>query len=336
MIKKIKAKRQKKAEKLPSRITNDTVAEHRERVLAGGRKLKYPHQYSKHALVRNTIIISLVALMVFGALVWAQLYMWNSTSELTYRLTRVAPFPVAKIDGEDAKYSDYLLYYRSTVAVLENQGRSGDDLSTDRMKFQQEQAMDRALEDAYARKLAKENGVEKISNDRANEHIEEKRKESGLSEGSYIAAVNDHLGWNIDELRIAMKNTILRQDVAYAVDKPAKELSGQIDSKLKAGADLKSVFEELGDAVEYQEGVVVPKDNSDGGLSATAAGLEVGSTSGAIKTLAAGDGYYFITRQASDAEMVAYSYIRVPLTVFKEGFEAAKNSELTQIYIEIK
>ena len=32
----------------PARITNDTVAEHRQRVIAGGRKFKYPIQYARH------------------------------------------------------------------------------------------------------------------------------------------------------------------------------------------------------------------------------------------------------------------------------------------------
>ena len=63
-IKKILPRKKKEAEKLPTRITNDTVAEHREKVLAGGRKLKYPLQYTRRKLVRNTILIS------FGA-AWA-------------------------------------------------------------------------------------------------------------------------------------------------------------------------------------------------------------------------------------------------------------------------
>ena len=42
------AVRKKKAEpEVPSRITNDTVAKHREQILAGGRRFKYPVQYIK-------------------------------------------------------------------------------------------------------------------------------------------------------------------------------------------------------------------------------------------------------------------------------------------------
>ena len=56
-IKKVLPGKKKETNNLPTRITNDTVAEHREKVLAGGRKLKYPLQYTKRKLVRNTILI---------------------------------------------------------------------------------------------------------------------------------------------------------------------------------------------------------------------------------------------------------------------------------------
>ena len=74
--------------KLSSRITNDTVAQHREKVLAGGRKHKYPVQYTKYKLVWNTIIISSIGLVALLVLVYLQLYVWKDTSELTYRLPR--------------------------------------------------------------------------------------------------------------------------------------------------------------------------------------------------------------------------------------------------------
>lgn len=71
MIKKL-AKRKRTKKELPVRITNDTVAEHRERVLAGGRRHKYPVQYTKHRLVWNTIIISTFGLILAGVLVYQQ------------------------------------------------------------------------------------------------------------------------------------------------------------------------------------------------------------------------------------------------------------------------
>lgn len=43
-------------EPLPNRITTETVAQHREQILAGGRRFKYPIQYARHKLVINAIL----------------------------------------------------------------------------------------------------------------------------------------------------------------------------------------------------------------------------------------------------------------------------------------
>ena len=49
MNRKLSIKRKnKKQAKVPPRITNETVAEHREQIIAGGRKFKYPIQYARH------------------------------------------------------------------------------------------------------------------------------------------------------------------------------------------------------------------------------------------------------------------------------------------------
>ena len=66
-----KLRRQKPEEEKPSRITNETVAEHREQILAGGRKFKYPVQYAKHKLVLNSSPADDAAIEASFAAVWA-------------------------------------------------------------------------------------------------------------------------------------------------------------------------------------------------------------------------------------------------------------------------
>lgn len=334
MIKKALLKRRTKSdEKLPTRITNETVAQHRERVLAGGRKLKYPVQYTRNALVRNAILISLGALVALAALVWLQLYVIKDTSDIAYRITRVIPLPVAQIDGENVRYSNYLLYHRSTISVLENQG-STDNTATDRMRFQQQQALERAMESAYARKLAKERNIT-VTDEEVSQLVENQRDETGLTEGAYSVVVGENLHWTMEELHQAMRNTLLRQKVAFSVDDKASAVANQVGDLTKGGKSLKDVAETLGGKVEFQEGILVPKNNSDGGLSAAAAKLEVNKTSGAVKTLA-GDGYYFVTRHSSDDDSIRYSYIKVPLTVFNEQFAKLLESDSTKRYITIE
>src|ERR1700761_699 len=46
-------------------ITNETVAEHREHVLRGARKYKYPLQHSKHRIVIISTMLIIAALISF-------------------------------------------------------------------------------------------------------------------------------------------------------------------------------------------------------------------------------------------------------------------------------
>lgn len=333
MTKKTLFNKKKKADTLPTRITNDTVAEHREKVLAGGRKLKYPVQYTKRKLVRNTIILSILGLLLLVVLGWAQLYVWKDTGDVAYRITRILPLPVAKIEGELVRYSDYLLYHRSTLATLAKQGLSQGD-NTDRIEFQQRQAMDRALEDAYVRKLAREHQVE-VTQERVDDIIRQRREETGLSERAYEAVVRDNLNWSLEELRTAMYNTLLRQEVAYKLDTAASDLTAKVQAALRDGQTLEHIAQQLGDSVQYRANIDVPTDNADGGLTKAAAGLAIGATSGPVRTLD-GDGYYLVTRQAGAEGRVHFHYLRIPLTVLRQQFEQIKTSSAVQLFITLK
>ena len=188
MVKQI-LKRNKKQQKLPARITNDTVAQHREKILAGGRKHKYPLKYTKRRVVWLTLIISSVVFVATLALLWVQLYVWKDTSDVTYRITNILPLPVAQVDGENARYSDYLLYHRSTMAVLENQGQLE---SHDKVVFQRQQAMNKALEDAYARKLAKQHNIS-VEQSRVDDLVKQQQTDSKLSAAAYESVVKENL-----------------------------------------------------------------------------------------------------------------------------------------------
>lgn len=332
MVKKILRKR-KAQEKLPTRITNDTVAQHREKVLAGGRKLKYPLQYTKSKLVRNTIIIAVSAFVALLVLVWVQLYVAKDTSDLAYRVTRVLPVPVAKIDGEFVRYSDYLLYHRTTIATLESYSKS-ESLTSDRLQFHEQRALDKALQDAYARKIAKERNIT-VSDQKVDEMLQRHRESSNLSESAFEAVVNDQFHWSIDELRLAIRNTIMRQEVAFNVDSRAVQDAQKVGRLIEAGKSLEEIAKEMGNSVQFGPKDTLPENNSDGGLTMAASKIGVDKTSGATKTLQ-GDGYYFIHRSQSSKGQVTYSYIKVPLTKFDQDFDKLLNSDKTEVFIKIK
>ena len=97
----------------------EKVDERREEVLAKGRKFKYPLQWTKHRIVINTILISIVviALIVVGG--WFALYKLNMTDDLLFRVTKISPVSVASVDSEQVLFSDYILLYRSSMTSIE-------------------------------------------------------------------------------------------------------------------------------------------------------------------------------------------------------------------------
>ena len=88
----------------------EKVAERREEVLATGRKFKYPLQWTKHRIVINTILISVVVIAVIIMAIWLALYRLNMTDDLLFRITKVVPLPVATVDSEEVRFSDYLTF----------------------------------------------------------------------------------------------------------------------------------------------------------------------------------------------------------------------------------
>ena len=323
-------KDKKQPKELPKRITNDTVAQHREKVLAAGRKHKYPIQYTKRRLVWITMFVSVVILIVFVILGWAQLYVWKDTSDIAYRITKILPLPVANIDGENAEYSDYLLYHRSSLAVLQSQGQADQK---DKVKFYQNQSIDKALEVAYAKKLARENNIT-VDDKKVQDLIKKQQESSKLSQSAYESVVKDNLHWSMDELKTAMKYTLLKQEVSFKIDKTANSLVSDIKKRLQEGKSLKDIATEMGDKVQPVFDLSVSTDNSDGGLTKAAMSLTKGKISGPIKTLS-GDGYYFVTLNNIEGNTVNYSYVKVPLTEFNDQFNYLKNNNKVKYFISI-
>src|ERR1700760_3814119 len=61
------------------RITNETVAEHREDVLRGARKYKYPLAHSKHRIVIISTALIFLAIVGFFAYSLLELYRFQSS-----------------------------------------------------------------------------------------------------------------------------------------------------------------------------------------------------------------------------------------------------------------
>lgn len=342
-MKKLTLKRlRKKQPEAPSRITNETVAEHRERILAGGRRFKYPMQYARHKLVFNAIIIVLVAIVALIGVGWWQLYSAQNTGTFMYRVTRVLPLPVATVDGEQVPYYDYLLYFNGSAHYLK-QSEQIDLTSQDgkrQLDYIKRKSIDNAIADAYARKLTRTYNVSVTDKD-VDAVIEQGRTTTNgvISKETYDASALSILGWTPDENREVIRNKLIRNAVSYEIDDVAKKNVEKVAAQLQTpGADLDQVAKTVGGegAAAVSSGVsgLVPNFNNDGGLSIAAAKLQVGQLSSVIKSTT-GDGYYFVKLLEKTDTKISYAYIKIPLTVFNSQLAALKNDNKIKEYISV-
>ncbi|MNH50512.1 hypothetical protein D3C73_21360 [compost metagenome] len=349
-MKKLSLKLRKKAVEQPSsRITNETVAEHRERILAGGRRFKYPMQYARHRLVFNTIIISLVALILIVGLIWQQLYVAQNTGTFLYRVTKALPLPVASVDNEPVRYSDYLMQYRFNIHYLEQKDKlntSSED-GKRQVVYHKNQAMDKAVEYAYASKLARENNIS-LTKDQINSLLEKQRHVGDVvvSKEAYDAVILDHYDWTPDEYEHELTNQLLLQEVTYKIDQTANKKKDAVAQAVKdPEADFDKIAEAQGgkgvEKVTVGTSGLVLKNNRDGGLSEVAAKLTKGQVSGPIKPTAglgkplAGDGFYFIKLLDSNDTQLNYSFIRIPVTEFANKLKMVREQGKVHNYITL-
>lgn len=341
-MKKLLSRRRANKTEAPTRITNETVAEHRERILAGGRRFKYPMQYARHKLVFNTIIVAVVALILIVVVGWWQLYSVQNTGTFMYRVTRILPLPVASVDGEPVRYSDYLMGYNASVHYLQQSEQL--DLKSENGKrqvaFNKRESMDNAIADAYAGKLARELNIS-VTKEQIDEVINEDRNTANgrISQETYDASALNILGWGPEEYRQDAKNKLIKKEVSYRIDTEADARQKKAAALIQEpNANFDTVAAALGGegSAKVIAGVsgLVPTTNRDAGLSKAASKLEVGQVSPVIKTTT-GDGYYFVRLLERNDKQINYAYLRIPLTVFEERLDKLRKEGKIKEYISL-
>ena len=324
--KRIKKKLPGAAAREAKKTDKEKLDERREEVLAKGKKFKYPMQYAKHHLVLITVIVAALALVGLGITGWAMLYKVQNTGDMIYRLTRVIPVPVAVIDGQKVKYSDYLMIYRSSITPVERQGAVGtlDDLEGMR-DYYKRAALSSAEDFAVIEKYAKEMGIS-VSQEEVDKAFDEHRTAGGTdrSRESFLRVLADNFGMNESEYRRLLEMNLLKVKVAKEMDKEAAKTAKEVAKILKEQDNsFGAVQEALGDKVVLEEtGGMVSNLNVDGGRAEAAMKLSPNEVSEMFVSNN-GDGYYFVKLVEKNDSQVNYKSIKVPFTEL--------NKKLTQL-----
>ncbi len=179
MIKKTQDIQKKVAEKIPKainkvvkrsdikedlpvpRITTKNVAEHREDVLKGARKFIIPLQQTRKRIVAISVALFLVAVLIFSVSTVFVLYRQQSTSKTAYQLTKVIPYPVARIGSKFVSYENYLFELRHYIHYYENQQQLSfkSESGQDQLQNYKNRALNKVINDAYIKQIAKQKNI---------------------------------------------------------------------------------------------------------------------------------------------------------------------------------
>jgi hypothetical protein len=251
----------KKQEAIPStampRITNETVAEHREEVLSSARKYIYPLQHSKHKIVILTISIVIVAFVAFFTYSILALYRFQSTSTFLYKATQVIPFPIARQGGRFIAYENYLFEVRRNQHYYENQQKL--DIKSESSKQQLTEfkrlALENVINETYIKRIAKEKNIT-VSDSEVDDQITLMSNQAKLGNSNEVLedVLREYWGWSKTDLKRRLKSQLLEQKVLLELDKDTKGRADAALAEIKSGVDF-------ADAAKRYSDDVATKDN---------------------------------------------------------------------------
>lgn len=331
-MKLLSKKEEKKTEK-------EKVEERREEVLAKGRKFKYPFQWTRHRVVINTILIALVVFAMIFIGGWLALYRIGMTDQLLFNITKVLPLSVANVDGEEVRFSDYLMLYRSSMTSIERQsGSQFDEPSFEELRSEYKRsALTEAEKYAYAAKLAKASDIT-VSQEEVAAEFDRHLKIGGIdrSEEGFIKIIENNFGLDKSEYDRMLYLTLIKAKVEMDIDTNANKIASRVETLLaENGNDYKAVADQLGGEIVYEEtGGLVDNRNIDGGRASEAMKLEPGESSGRFVSMN-GDGYYFVKLIKKTDSEVDFVSIKVSFAEFAKQFAALKEDGKISEYISI-
>lgn len=247
-------------DKVP-RITNDTVAEHREEVLRSARKYIYPLQHSKHRIVMISTGLFIVTIVAFFAYCTVALYRLQTNSTFLYRVTQVIPFPIARTGGDFIAYENYLFELRHYTHYYETQLQVNFDTGKDKEQLDQfkKRALDKVINDAYVKQLAEENGI-KVTDREVEDQITIVRNQNrlGSTERVFEDVIKDYWGWSLNDFKRSLRTTLLAQKVVAKLDTETNQKAEEALAELKSGADFATVAQKYSDGPFQSDGGEMP------------------------------------------------------------------------------
>lgn len=323
------------------RITNETISVHREEVLKGARKYIYPLQHSKHRIVLITSAIvaaALVGFLIYCSIALYRLYQHNT---FLYRITQVAPFPIARVGDNFIEYENYLFELRHYIHYYQNQlERNFDGDDRQQLIDRRKQALDDVINQAYTKKLAKENKVS-VSNREVEERIKVVRDQNRLGNNNKVLSdvLRNYWGWSISDFKRSLKMQILAEKVVAKLDTATTKRADSVLTQAKSGADFSALARQSSDddATKASGGdfggpITKSNPNIPPQVTETLFKLKAGEVSGIINT---GGSLEILKVLQNDGTNVTAQHISFNLKPISEFIAPVKKKEPPKTYVKL-
>lgn len=253
------------------RITNETVAEHREEVLSSARKYIYPLSHSKRRILFITSSLLILAIIVFLTYSTLALYKFRATSSFMYGVTQVIPFPVAKVGSSWVSYESYLFELRHSMHYYQTQQHEnfGTKAGKAHLTKLQQDAMNQVIQTAYVKQLASKNHVS-VSGQEVNNEVALLRAQNrlGSSDDVFRRVLSEYWGWTENDFKRELKTQLLTQKVTADLNTEAQDRAQDALKQLKSGVDFGDLAKKVSDDQSTRVsggnyGIAVNRDNRD-------------------------------------------------------------------------
>ncbi|MDQ5885883.1 MAG: PpiC protein [Patescibacteria group bacterium] len=324
------------------KITNDTVAEHREEVLSSARKYIYPLQHSKHKIVLITTSLFIAAIVGFFSFTVISLYRLKSYSSFLYGVTQVIPFPIARAGGDFVAYENYLFELKHYIHYYQNQQKL--DFKTESGKQQLEEFKKRALEkvvnDAYIKQLAKENKVT-VSDKEVDNEILVVRTQNRLggSDKVFEDVLKEYWGWSVNDFKRSLKQELTARKLLPVLDTETVAKANTAKAELNAGADFAATAKKYSDDASSKDnggefGYPIDKANRDIAAQTTAVlfKLQPGQVSDVIN---AGYSLEIVKNIELQGEKIRAAHIVNNFKDIKTYLDDMKDQKKASLYIKL-
>ncbi len=321
------------------RITNETVAEHREEVLSSARKYIYPLKHSLRRIIVISVSIFVAVVVATFVYCFVALYKFNPTSTFIYRVTQVLPFPIAKAGPNWVAYENYLFELRHYMHYYQTQQKVdfNDTSGKQQLDAFRKIALNTVINQAYVKQLAKQNKVS-VSDQELNNQIILLRNQNRLGSSNEVFedVLQEFWGWSVADFKRELKSQMLAQKVVSKLDTYAHQRAGNILAEINKGADFADMAKQFSydtatktNGGDY--GFAIDKTNRDLSPQVVDAlfKLKAGQVSGLIETPS---GIEIVKVREIDGNTVRASHILTEYKSINDYIEPLKAKQKPRIF----